>query len=144
MAVIVVPREGEHYLFQRCTLGDLNAPSPMYLRLYTNDYTPIKTSVFSSFTHCTYTGYTAQPINKGAWTCVLGTVDAKSYAVTTNPIDFTFVGYAGGGSVFGFYLTANLNSADRCICAMRFDASQACYNGLTIRLQPKIIMGDMA
>jgi hypothetical protein len=144
MASIIVPREGEYYFFLRCTLDDLSAVNTT-LALFTNNYTPIKTSIFSNFTICTYTGYASKTLTKSTnWDAVLGDASNKSYAVVNSDQDFTFTGYTGGGYVYGFLIYGTLSAASRCIAACRFDTPAQCFDGLTIRLRPKITMGDIA
>lgn len=85
----------------------------LVLRLYTNDYTPLKTSVAGSFTEATGNGYAAITLTPTDWT--VSTVAGVTNAVMAQK-EFTFTGALG--TLYGYYLT---NTAGEPVLAERFN-----------------------
>jgi hypothetical protein len=70
---LVVPNVSEVEFLSRA-LKNENAT----LRLYTNDYTPVKGSVIGSFTEAAVSGYAAKTLASGSWS--ISTSGTISYA----------------------------------------------------------------
>lgn len=103
------------------------------LRLYTNDYTPVQTSVLGSFTESTAPGYTAITLSNASWTVTVGNDPSDAvYAEQT----FTFTG--SGATIYGYYIEDNNGSSGTLVWAERFATSfTPANNGDTIKLTPK-------
>jgi hypothetical protein len=81
-------------------LSALQSRPPGYtLHLYTNNYTPVTTSVIGNFTEATFTGYA--PVALSGWTSP--GVTAHVASTTANPI--TFVATGAYQSIYGWYVT---------------------------------------
>jgi len=96
---LVVPNVGAQILLRRA-LGDL-ATGNLILKLFTNDYTPVETSVVGSFTEATGSGYAEKSLTDGSWTVT----NADPAVATYDGGDqvFTFTGALG--NVYGYYIT---------------------------------------
>ena len=73
----------------------------MHLRLYTNNYTPVATSIESNFTEETGGGYAAIAISGGAWTNSGG----NPTTATANGLPFTWTFTGAANSAYGYYVT---------------------------------------
>jgi hypothetical protein len=71
-------------------------------RLYVNNYTPLVTSTAGNFTECTLTGYAALTLTPGSWS---GSTSSGLATYTYPTITFTFSPYAGGTTIYGYYVT---------------------------------------
>jgi len=102
MATAVIPDEGMK-LFQ----DKLNGVSALafQLRLYQNNYTPIKSSVFADFTLATFSGYTSQTLTFGA-----GTVAANISTAVASAITFTRSIGATSNTIYGWFLVDSVSS----------------------------------
>src|SRR5678815_2698398 len=81
--------------------------TPLSLRLFSNNFTPIGTMAIGSFTEVAGGGYAAKPILFAGWTIVSGVSRA-----TFSPLQqWTFTGPPSGpGTVYGYYLTRDSDS----------------------------------
>jgi hypothetical protein len=83
------------------------------LRLYTNDYTPLKTSTAGNFTEAAGGDYAAKTLSCGSWTLNAGPPKTCTYATQT----FVFNGALNGSAtIHGIYITdadGNLITAER-------------------------------
>lgn len=77
----------------------VNRPPGYTLRLFTNNYTPVTTSVVGNFTEATFTSYAAVALS--GWTAAAVTAHVAS--TTANPITFTASG--AYQSIYGWYVT---------------------------------------
>jgi hypothetical protein len=93
---LVVPNVGENEILVRAFKHENSS-----LRLYTNDYTPVKTSVIGSFTEATVSGYSAKTLASGSW--AISTSGTLSYAEQEFLPLATMSGY-------GYYVTDVANS----------------------------------
>lgn len=103
------------------------------LKLYTNDYTPLDTSVAGSFTEASGGGYAAKTLSNGSWTVTTGNDPSDAvYAQQT----FTFTGtLSGGASVYGYYV---VDADGVLLLAERFAYSfTPSYNGETLKVTPR-------
>jgi|SRR5678816_1030305 hypothetical protein len=97
--------------------------TPLSLRLFSNNFTPIGTMAIGSFTEVAGGGYAAKPILFAGWTIVSGVSRA-----TFSPLQqWTFTGPPSGpGTVYGYYLTRDSDS--RVYLAERFSAALVPFN----------------
>jgi hypothetical protein len=88
------------------------------LRLFSNDYTPVETSVLGNFTEVTGGGYAAITLTNGSWTITPANDPSDAiYAEQT----FTFTGPIGGsGNIYGVYVEDNNGSTGVVVFAERF------------------------
>jgi hypothetical protein len=109
------------------------------LRLYSNNYTPVDTSVLGNFTEVTGGGYTAISLTNGSWTITVGNDPSDAvYAEQT----FTFTGTIGGtGIVYGYYIEDNDGSTGTLVWAELFGTPfTPANNGDNIKVTPKFQM----
>lgn len=80
----------------------VTTPQNLTVRLFTNNYTPLVTSVPGSFTECALVGYSNVTLTPGNWS---GSTSSglATYAYPT--LTFTFNPYAGGVSIYGWFVT---------------------------------------
>jgi hypothetical protein len=73
-----------------------------YLRLYSNNYTPVEATVAPDFTEAAFTGYAAVQLN--AWPAP--TNDGFGHAKSLHPnANFVATGGPGTGDLYGWFLT---------------------------------------
>lgn len=127
---IVVPNSGE----LQALLAMLSAQN-LFLRLYSNDYTPDETTTAASFTQTTGGGYSQIILSFLDWSFTAGN---PSYA-TQNQKTFSFTGAVGGtGSIYGYYL---IDLANTVFWAERFPSSVLPFTpvaGSRIRITPRL------
>ena len=106
------------------------------LKLYSNDYTPVDTSVAGSFTVVSGGGYADKTLTNGSWTVTPANDPSDAvYAEQT----FTFTGVIGGtGIVYGYYV---LDADGTLVWGERFGTSfTPANNGDNIKVTPKFQM----
>ncbi len=131
---IVIPNAGEALLLE-WMLGK-TAPEAMTLKLYTNNYTPIETSVAGSFTEASGSGYAAKSLASASWSVVSGDPAVGSYAQQT----WTFTGALG--SVYGYYVVGATSGT--ILWAERFTDGPYTVgaSGDAIRITPRMTLKD--
>lgn len=108
------------------------------LRLFTNNYTPVVTSLNNMFTDAAGGNYAAVTLANNGWTTALnGNISESTYAEQT----FTFNGNLTGNAVcYGYFVTDAANAA---IWGERFGNSfTPTNNGDTIKITPKVQMSN--
>lgn len=96
MSTAVIPDEGMKRLQDKMNgVGALN----FTLRLFQNNFTPVKGSIFSDFTDATFSGYVAQTCTFGA-----GTVTSNISTAVAAAITFTRSIGATSNTIYGWYL----------------------------------------
>ena len=96
---LVVPNDSEAIMLRYITNND--APENLVIRLYSNNFTPIETSVVGNFTEVTGGGYAQMSLIAGSWTIITGNPSQAEHTEIT----WTFTGATGdGGNVFGYYV----------------------------------------
>jgi len=98
---LVVPDSGEVEMLKRI-LNVTIADPDVVLRLYTNDYTPIETSVVGSFTDATGAGYAPVTMTPATWT-----ISGDPTEAIYSEIELAFT--AAEPTIYGYFLT---NTAD--------------------------------
>lgn len=120
------------------TLIAYTTAANLILRLYTNNYTPVVTSLNNSFTDAAGGNYAAITLDKNNWSTALnGNISEASYAEQT----YTFNGnLTGNATVYGYFVTDAANAA---IWGERFGNSfTPTNNGDTIKITPKVQMSN--
>jgi hypothetical protein len=110
-----------------------SASKNLVLKLYTNDYTPLDTSVAGSFTEASGGGYAAKTLSNGSWTVTTGNDPSDAvYAQQT----FTFTGtLSGTASVYGYFV---VDADGVLLLAEKFAYSfTPSYNGETLKVTPR-------
>lgn len=103
------------------------------LKLYTNNYTPLDTSVAGDYTEASGGGYAAKTLTNGSWTVTVGNDPSDAvYAEQT----WTFTGaLAGTATVYGYFV---IDSDGVLVLGEKFDYSfTPAKNGDQLRLTPK-------
>ena len=95
--VTVVPDTSEVAMLEH--IVNKTANSDLVLRLYTNNYTPIETSIATDFIEAEGNGYFSITLTGSSWSVTSGNPCVASFVQQT----FTFTGSLG--SVYGFYVT---------------------------------------
>lgn len=112
------------------------ASKDIVIRLFTNDYTPVDTSVIGSFTEAAGGGYVAKALSNGSWT--ITPANDPSDAVYGEQI-WTFTGpLTGNPTIYGYYLEDNNGSGGTLIWAERLAANfTPSQNGDQLKITPK-------
>ena len=130
---LVVPDAGELILLEKA-LNQTNfaVDEDLTLKLYTNAYDPIETSVAGSFTECIVAGYIAKTLTSGSWgTATVANVTTASYAEQS----WTFT--AAGLDIEGYYIVGATSGTIH--WAERFASPEPTYDQKVLKLTPKII-----
>lgn len=102
MSVALIPDEGmKLYLDKMNSVGALS----FQLKLFQNNFTPSKSSVFANFTEATFSGYTAQTVTFSG-----STVTANVASIAAAAITFTRSIGATSNTIYGWYLTDSISS----------------------------------
>jgi hypothetical protein len=104
------------------------------LKLYTNNYIPLDTSVAGDFTEASGGGYSAATLANGSWTVDTGHNPSDAvYAEQT----WTFTGaLSASATIYGYFV---VDADGTLILAEKFDYSfTPAKNGDQLRLTPKI------
>ncbi len=102
MATAVIPDEGMKLLQDK--LNGFIAVT-FQLRLYQNNYTPIKSSVFADFTIATFSGYASQTVTFGG-----GTVTSNISSAVAGALTFTRSIGATNNTIYGWFMVDSVNS----------------------------------
>jgi hypothetical protein len=78
------------------------AQQNLTVRLFTNNHTPGPTDTAASYTECALSGYANVTLTPGSWS---GSSSAGTATYTYPTLTFTFSAYAGGTTVYGYYVT---------------------------------------
>lgn len=109
--------------------------TPLTLRLYSNNYTPVAASIAASFTEVAGGGYTNRPLLYAGWAFTAG---APSYALAALE-SWTYTGPVNApGTVYGYYVTRD--SDGKLMWAERFPAAVLPFTpiaGSTTKITPK-------
>lgn len=81
---------------------NLASPEDLTVRLYDNNFTPTVTSVAADFDETTLTGYSNVTLDPGDWS---GGVASGIASYTQPTLTFTFSPYAGGTTIYGYFVT---------------------------------------
>lgn len=125
---LVVPNAAEDVILQN--LLNKTAPQTLLLKLYTNNYTPIETSVEGDFTEAAGFGYAAISLTPASWTITPGAPTDSAFPQQT----FTFTGALG--NVYGYYIVQT--TSGKIMWAERF--TDGPYNIVNVGDQIKVTL----
>jgi hypothetical protein len=133
---LVVADVGVDQILKAYFNNNFPASKNLKLRLFSNNYTPVDTSILSNFTEVTGGGYVAITLTNGSWTITVG--NDPSDAVYTEQT-FTFTGAIGGsGIVYGYYIEDNDGSTGVLIWAELLPAPfTPSQNGDNVKITPR-------
>jgi hypothetical protein len=134
---LVLPDVGECEVLE-CAFKD-TTPEALILRLYANNYDPIKTSVAASFTEVSGGGYAAKNLTRAGWgSAVAGSPSHIPYG-TQQVFSFT-----GTVSVVGYYLVGATSGT--LYWAERFyaGAGQTFNAGETLSFTPDVTLASVS
>jgi hypothetical protein len=138
---IVISNEGEALLLEYA-MGK-TAAADQKLRLYTNDYTPLHTSVVASFTEMgAVQGYTLKTLTTTSWGAATpgtgtGTSTSNKASIAYAQQTFTADGTGGSQTVYGYFVTDNAGTT--LLYAERFSTAKTYANvGDAIKITPGI------
>lgn len=132
---LVVPNDSEAIMLRYITNND--APENLVIRLYSNNFTPIETSVVGNFTEVTGGGYTEMSLIPASWTIITGNPSQAEHTEIT----WTFTGATGaGGNVFGYYVVRAVGG--ELMWAERFSNGpfEITVNGDEIKVVPRLTL----
>ncbi len=98
---LLVPNTGEAEMLKRILNMTVTDPD-IVVRLYTNNYTPIETTVIGDLTDATATGYGPITATPGSWS-----ISGDPTEASHTEIEFIFTD--GEPTVYGYFIT---NTAD--------------------------------
>lgn len=132
---LLVPNEGEGLMLEN--IVNKTAPQTLILALYKNDYTPVETSVHSSFTVADFTGYSATgnvSCTGASWTITTGAPTYAGFAQQT----WTSSAGSQNQPVYGYWLYTTTST--KCMWAERFTDGPYTIvnNGDAIKVTPYI------
>lgn len=101
---LVMPEEGEVFWSKRAVnrISNRSSGSTLVLKLFTNDYTPIKKSAYADFTEANGNGYPGAIGLSGA-TGFSVTLSGGTTTVSYPQVTYTFTGALG--DVYGYFIT---------------------------------------
>lgn len=103
---VTVPNAGETTLLDWLVRAALVVPESLWLRLFTNAFTPGHGTVTADFTEANFAGYSPVLINRGDWAAP--TLSGNDATVEPIGSPFTFACTSGSQSIAGVYLTGGL------------------------------------
>lgn len=129
---LVVSNVGEIQLMTWALKG-VSVTENLSLKLYTNNYSPVASSIASNFTECAISGYSAKTLSRASWSNPVTNITGKaemSYATQT----FTFT---GSGTIYGYYIVSE--SGNVLLWAELFPTARAVVSGESLAVTPKIV-----
>ena len=114
--------------------NDFPAVKDLTIKLYTNDYTPVDTSIPADFTEATGGGYVSKTMTNGSW--VITPANDPSDAIYPELI-WTFTGpLTGNPSIYGYFIVDDNNTL---IFAEKFAVARTpVNNGDQLKLTVKV------
>jgi len=89
----------------KVVLGKNSLPT-LKLHLFTNNHTVVNGDTLATFTECTLSGYAAVTLTAANWT---GSTTGGVATYTYPTVSWTFAAYAGGVTIYGYYLEDTVN-----------------------------------
>jgi hypothetical protein len=111
------------------------------LRLYSNNYTPLPTSIAANFTEVAGGGYANKPLVFGTWVITANAPSEAIYPIQT----WTFTGATNApGTIYGYYVTRNSDGLLR--WAERFAAGYLPFSpiaGSVVKITPRFTASSL-
>jgi hypothetical protein len=134
---LVVPNVGEATNLDNMLKA--TTPEALVLKLYTNNYDCINSSIASNFTECAIAGYAAKTLTRAGWNAAVGGSPSSSTYGTAQTFNFT-----GTGAIVGYFLigatSLTLYWAERLYAT----TGQTFNNGDSLTITPKITFGSVS
>lgn len=128
---LIVANVGE-ILLVKWALKDTSISEDLVLKLFSNNYTPIATSVAGSFTECSFPGYAAISLLRSDWSDPVTNAGGKAQTVQASK---TFTA-TGDGTAYGYYVVSSISGT--LMWAERFGSVANPTDGDTITITPKM------
>jgi len=128
--LMVIPNDGKTYFLQKALIG--GSAEDWEVQLYSNNYTPLDTSVPGDFTAATFTGSGVYTVAVGDWSAPVIVADVAEMTATPPP-EWTH----GGGAaqtVYGWFAVGATSGDMK--AAQRFDAARNMNSGSVESLDP--------
>ena len=132
---LTVPDIGETMLLDNAL--KTASPEALILRLYSNNYDPIKTSVVGSFTEVTGSGYAAKTLTRAGWGAAVPDGPSSSTYGTMQTFNWT-----GAATVVGYYLVGAVSGTLYWAERLYSGAGQVFGNGDALNVQPRVTFGS--
>jgi hypothetical protein len=133
----VLPNVGEAAMLDNSLKN--TTPEALILKLYSNNYDCINTSIASNFTEVSDGGYASKALTRAGWNSAVG--GSPSYSQYSAAQVFSFTGAVAG--VVGYFLvgasSGTLYGAERLYAG----TGQAFANGDSLSVTPKITFGSV-
>ena len=129
--MIVTPDEGKLELWGDAFKSPLVTDTPLSVRLYSNDYTPVDGSTLADFTEAGWGGYFRETINRAGWgvPTIIDTRASGTYATV-----FEWTNNSGASvTVYGYYVVNPATGKVR--WAERFGSPRVLAAGKKLQLQ---------
>lgn len=96
------------------------------MKLFTNVVTPAVTDTTVSYTECVLSGYSSTTLTGASWT---GGAASGIATYTFPSITITFAPYAGGTTVYGYFITITVSATTYLLAAENFASSYPVPSG---------------
>ncbi len=129
---LVIPNVGEALMMDNAL--KTASPEALILKLYTNNYDAINSSVAGSFTEMTGgTGYTAKTLTRAGWNAAVGGSPTSSTYGTAQTFSWT-----GAATIVGYFLVGAVSGTLYWAERLYATTGQTFANGDSLTVTPKI------
>ncbi len=135
---LVTPNAGELELLTKMLKSALTVDEDYVLKLFSNDYTPVNSTVVGDFTESAFGGYASKTLTRAGWNAA-STVTSKAqmdYGTTQSWTCNTTV----GGTIYGYFVLAATSGT--CLWAERFNVARTVSNGDILQLIPSVSLNS--
>lgn len=130
---LMVPNVGEQKLLDNAL--QVTTPEALTLKLYTNNFDCIETSVHTDFTECAIAGYAAKSLARASWGAAAGGAPSSSTYGTAQTFNFT-----GTGNVVGYYVVGATSGVLYWAERLYATTGQTFNNGDSLTITPKLTL----
>lgn len=130
---LMVPNIGETLMLDNAL--KTASPEALILKLYTNNYDCVETSVHTDFTECVVSGYAAKTLTRAGW----GAAGAGAPSTSTYGTPQTF-NFTGTGNIVGYYLVGAVSGSLYWAERLYPTTGQAFNSGDSLTVTPKITL----
>lgn len=130
---LMVPNVGEQKLLDNAL--QITTPEALTLKLYTNNYDCVETSVHTDFTECAISGYAAKSLARASWGAAAGGAPSSSTYGSAQTFNFT-----GTGNVVGYYVVGATSGVLYWAERLYATTGQTFNNGDSLTITPKLTL----
>lgn len=131
---LLAPDAGEVELLDKMLKDALSVNEDYSLRLFTNNYTPVESSVLGDFTEPTFVGYAPVTLTRASWA---GASTSMGVTSTQYATQSWTKGDAGSVDIYGYFVIGATSNV--VLWAERFAVSpRTLANGDTLNLTPRV------